>query len=254
MNSSDNTVKNVQEVSESMSTNTPPETSTSHLPSEDASRSQGRKISLGKVTSLVKSSDESVSSPTVTRGFLNSSAAQSLLRKPSRDEEFSSFWSALWPRLVKLGWTYTEEEKDELVDSESESQSNNTNFVFYAPSGTAGVIGGTSYRGVPQVLEIVEKIPSLSYYLTQMVLMESSSSFNNSQSESENNDDDEVLIMAASMGQQRRQRQDEYLQDQHEFDNWKPLASVPFENWINCVVKNISHGPIKGVVGKYHWG
>lgn len=209
-----------------------------------------KNLSLAKVPSSIKSPDETLSSPTVTRSFLNSDATQSLLRTPSSDEEFSSFWSTLWPRLVKLGWTYMNTENDGLTEQSDLESKSDANFIFRAPSGITESGEDTLYHGIPQVLEVVEKIPSLSYYLTQMVLAESNSSFQNSQSESENNDEDEVLIMAASMGQQRRLSQDEYLQDQQDYINLKPLASVPFENWVNCVVKNISHGPIKGVVGK----
>ena len=110
---------------------------------------------------------------------MNSSAAQFLLRKPSKDEEYSSFWSTVWPRLVNLGWRYTKGDDADV-------------FLFHepllSPDAAASAEPGV-YEGVSQVLEVVEKMPSLSYYLTQMALAESKSSSLQNQTSSDNEED-----------------------------------------------------------------
>ena len=129
-------------------------------------------------------------------------------------------------------------------------------FLFHepllSPDAAASAEPGV-YEGVSQVLEVVEKMPSLSYYLTQMALAESKSSSFQNQTSSDNDEEDgdsEIEIGKSEALPDASNLEDVETEEDEDDSQLKPLLSVPFENWMNCIVKNVSKGPLKGAEGK----
>lgn len=191
----------------------------------------------------------SVPSPkcTVTRQFLNSKEVRSQLRKPKKDEEYRSFWEMLWPRLVKMGWSY---EESNIIESANDGESGNhvPSFVFHDNTNESE---NRTFVGVAKLLEYAEKIPSLSYDLTQMVLAESQyeqESLSSSEENSESEGREEELKTSAL--QSCEEEEDDQLENSSEDSNpkyYRPLASIPCEKWINAEILVKS----SGVVGKF---
>lgn len=220
-------------------------------PNQNSSTLFSKKIKLPRQSSSNRSNTTAISSPKLTRGFLHTDT--SLLRKPVKGEEHYSFWVKLWPHLVKVGWTF-------------KSNSENDGFQFRSPP-TEHAENGIFYFNVSKVLEVVEKMPTMSYYLTEMVLAETSQveqgDENGSQDESvlmdiRSKSDELCTIPQGNKSKVQGDGTEENVGDGEVGSDertpqslGKPLSSIPYQHWMGSVVSIASKGTTKGITGTF---